>query len=177
MLRVEAWLRATGVVAGPAEERGLTMLRTIQIGFLLLIVALAAPAGADDVTVTLDAADGFVIENNAGTIERLRIDEATGNISRNGVLFVHTTGTDNTFVGAGAGNPATSGVGSNAAFGEDALGANTTGNRNSAFGDAALRSNTTGSRNAAFGETALRPRCRISFWAHSRSKRNNSGLI
>ncbi len=65
-------------------------------------LAFAAPALAADVTVTLDAASGFVIENNAGTIERLRIDEATGNISRNGALFVHTTGSDNTFVGVGA---------------------------------------------------------------------------
>ena len=57
--------------------------------------ALAAPALAADVTVTLPAGDGFVIEDNTGTTERLRVDEATGNISRNGALFVHTTGTAN----------------------------------------------------------------------------------
>ena len=41
---------------------------------------------------TLPAGDGFAIEDNTATIERLRVDETTGNISRNGALFVHTTG-------------------------------------------------------------------------------------
>ena len=59
---------------------------------------------ADDVTVTLDAASGFVVQDNTTTVERLRVDEATGNVSRNGALFVHTTGANNTFVGVGAGN-------------------------------------------------------------------------
>ncbi len=55
-------------------------------------LALTAPARAADVTVTLDAGAGFVVKDNTGAIERLRVDEATGNISRNGALFVHTTG-------------------------------------------------------------------------------------
>ena len=54
--------------------------------------------------VQLPAGDGFVVKDNTGTIERLRVDEATGNVSRNGALFVHTTGVRNTFVGEGAGN-------------------------------------------------------------------------
>ena len=122
----------------------------------LLLLALAAPARAADVTVTLDAGDGFVVEDNTATIERLRVDEATGNISRNGALFVHTTGTDNTFVGDSAGSTATSGLGQNSAFGASALSSNTLGHSNSAFGDYALRSNTTGIRNSAFGKNALR---------------------
>ncbi len=72
-------------------------------------LALAAPAIAADVTFTLDAGTGFVVEDNTATIERLRVDEATGNISRNGALFVHTTGTDSTFVGVGAGNTSATG--------------------------------------------------------------------
>ena len=31
-------------------------------------------------------------------VERLRVDEATGNVSRNGALFVHTTGNASTFL-------------------------------------------------------------------------------
>ena len=77
------------------------------LGILTLLSSLAR---ADDVTVTLDAASGFVIEDNAATIQRLRVDEATGNISRNGALFVHTTGTDSTYVGEAAGNSATTGL-------------------------------------------------------------------
>jgi hypothetical protein len=154
------------------------MLRHPCIGFgsaLLLLSALAAgaPAKAGDVTVTLDAGAGFVVENNASTIERLRIDEATGNISRNGALFVHTTGgSTNTFVGRGAGNLSStggrnSGFGwhalssidsgvSNAAFGEEALSSNTVGNSNSAFGENSLKFNIDGDNNSAFGQDALR---------------------
>ena len=99
----------------------------------LLLLALAAPALAADVTVTLPAGDGFAVKDNTATIERLRVDEATGNISRNGALFVHTTGTDNTFVGEGAGNTSTTGS-DNAAFGGSALSSNSTGIHNSAFG-------------------------------------------
>jgi hypothetical protein len=119
-----------------------------------MILGLAAPAWAADVTVKLDAGSGFVIQNNASA-PRLRVDEATGNVSRNGALFVHTTGTSNLFVGPGAGNLGTSGDGNNTGFGSEALAANTTGYTNSAFGAGALRLNTTGNRNSAFGRNAL----------------------
>ncbi len=51
------------------------MRRTSYLASLFpcLLLALATPAAADDVTVTLDAGDGFVIEDNTGAIERLRI--------------------------------------------------------------------------------------------------------
>ena len=46
------------------------------------ILTLLSPAAlAGDVEVQLPAGDGFVIKNNTGAIERLRIDEATGNVS------------------------------------------------------------------------------------------------
>lgn len=63
------------------------MLRTTPLCFLALILTLSAQAAADDVTVQLPAGDGFFAKNNTGTVERLRVDEATGNISRNGALF------------------------------------------------------------------------------------------
>lgn len=61
--------------------------------FVLMSLALllALPVDAADVTLQLPASDGFVIRDNTGATERLRVDEATGNISRNGALFVHTT--------------------------------------------------------------------------------------
>ena len=119
------------------------------------VLWLAGPAHAADVGVTLGAGDGFSVKNNTGAIERLRVDEATGNVSRNGALFVHTTGSaTNLFVGPLAGGPATTGT-RNAAFGDRALAANTTGQQNAAFGYVALRNNTTGIRNSAFGGYAL----------------------
>ncbi len=72
--------------------------------YLLPLLILAAPALAADVEVELDTGSGFVVQNNGASVERLRVDEATGNISRNGALFVHTTGTNSTFVGPYAGN-------------------------------------------------------------------------
>jgi hypothetical protein len=136
---------------------------------LLLTLVCATYARAGDVSVQLDAGSGFAIKNSSGAIERLRVDEATGNLSRNGALFAHTTGPRSTFVGQEAGL-ANSGS-SNTAFGYEALRSNTTaqgnsafgtqalrannGFRNSAFGALALSSNTTGGGNAAFGATAL----------------------
>lgn len=121
----------------------------------LALVALASNARAADVTLTLGAGNGLSVKNNTGAVERLRVDEATGNLSRNGALFVHTTGANNTFVGFGAGNLATTGTGLNSAFGKGALELNTTGYTNSAFGSRALARNTTGSGNSAFGEGSL----------------------
>lgn len=127
--------------------------RPIAVASLLF---LSVPAFAGDVSVQLDAGAGFSIKNNTGAIERLRVNESTGNISRNGALFVHTTGLANTFVGVNAGNTGTTGVGRNAAFGANALGAVTTGSLNSAVGYNALATNTTGGRNSAVGYAALR---------------------
>ena len=120
------------------------MSRASQLRLPILLLALAAPARAADITVTLDAGAGFSVRDNTGAIERLRLDEATGNVSRNGALFVHTTGTDNLFVGLGAGSTGTTGTGRNTAVGRFALSSNTTGANNSAFGRSALASNTTG---------------------------------
>jgi hypothetical protein len=120
-----------------------------------IALTLAPPVLAADVSVQLDAGFGFSVKNSTGAIERLRVDEATGNLSRNGALFVHTTGANNVFVGEGVGNLATTGYGANTALGDDALLSNTTGCCNSAVGKNALRNNTTGLSNSAFGAAAL----------------------
>jgi len=124
-----------------------------QLLLVSTFLMLPTAAFSADVTVELDAASGFVIQNNGATIERLRVDEATGNISRNGALFVHTTG--GTFVGPNAGGSLNSTGFANSAFGGGTLYYNSTGNRNSAFGSGALYYNTTGNANAAFGDAAL----------------------
>src|SRR6202008_4522135 len=108
---------------------------------LVLVVSPAAYAG--DVSVKLDMGAGFSVKNSTGAAERLRVDEATGNISRNGALFVHTTGPANSslFVGWRAGNPASAGTG-NTGLGYYALSSNTNGYHNVAVGAFGLADNT-----------------------------------
>jgi hypothetical protein len=88
-----------------------------------------------------------------------------------GQRFAHSFGTNNTFLGASAGNTVLTGTnntgvgasallssttgGFNSAFGVNALQFNTMGGSNAAFGINALQFNTTGNNNAAFGESAL----------------------
>ena len=120
-----------------------------------IVFALVAPsARAGDVSVQLDSGAGFSLKNSTGAIERLRVDEATGNVSRNGLLFVHTTGTQNLFVGQAAGNTTLTG-GYNVGIGLNALFKDTSGAFNVAVGRAALASNLTGSFNTAVGYNAL----------------------
>jgi hypothetical protein len=120
-----------------------------------LALFLATASAHADVSIRLDSGTGFVVTNAGGAIERLRVDEASGNVSRNGALFVHTTGSQNLFVGPGAGNASTSGLGGNVAFGTSALQANTTGAFDTAVGALALFSNTTGHSNTAVGRIAM----------------------
>ncbi len=130
---------------------------SIRLCTLVLATALvpAAPTFAADVSIQLDAGSGFSVKGSTGAIERLRVEEATGNVSRNGALFVHTTGENNLFIGPGAGSTSTTGLGGNSSLGHGTLGFDTTGFHNSAFGFAALFANTTGSRNSAAGAQAL----------------------
>src|SRR5216683_1264211 len=80
---------------------------------------------------------------------------SVGVITLGGNRFLHNFGTNNTFLGAGAGNMAMTGTGDNTAVGVSALTANTTGTNNSALGYFALGANTTGHGNSAFGYLAL----------------------
>jgi hypothetical protein len=132
------------------------LTRSLLLTTLGSLALLSSPALGGDVAVQLPAGDGFVVKDNTGAVERYRVDEATGNVSRNGALFVHTTGSDNTFVGVGAGNTGTTGGGRNSAFGQDALSSVASGGENSAFGNDALAANTIGLKNTAVGSGALR---------------------
>jgi hypothetical protein len=130
------------------------MRRVIHMALLLAVTSFPESSRATDATIELGAGDGFVIQNNGGAIERLRVDEDTGNLSRNGALFVHTTGTSNTFVGVGAGNASTSSA-DNTAFGNAALSSVTSGSGNSAVGALSLVDNLGGDSNCALGAGAL----------------------
>jgi hypothetical protein len=77
-----------------------------------------------------------------------------GSIFKGTTRFIHNFGTNNTFIGKGAGNFSMTGL-SNTASGSNALQQNTTGNSNTASGKDALASNTTGSSNSASGAFAL----------------------
>src|SRR5215471_179543 len=81
----------------------------VALALALALAPVARSARAGDVSVQLDSGAGFSLKDNTGAIERLRVDEATGNVSRNGALFVHTTGGSNLFVGPSAGNSAITG--------------------------------------------------------------------
>src|SRR6266851_1693589 len=81
-------------------------------------------------------------------------DPSVGNVLKEGVPFLHNFGTNNTFLGSGAGNFAMTGS-ENTATGNSALSLNTTGSDNTATGFGALGSNDTGQRNTANGRTAL----------------------
>ncbi len=79
---------------------------------------------------------------------------SVGVLTLGGTPFLHNFGTENTFVGASAGNMTMTGT-ANSAFGANALQANTTAQYASAFGDNALAANITGTANSAFGSFAL----------------------
>jgi hypothetical protein len=80
---------------------------------------------------------------------------SVGVITLGSTTFLHNFGTNNTFVGASAGNLTMTSPGNNTAMGATALTANTTGKGQSAFGNAALAATTTGTQNSAFGASAL----------------------
>lgn len=75
------------------------------------------------------------------------INTTMGNIIKNGISFMHNHGTNNTFIGANAGNFTTSGIGRNSGLGTDALSGITNGSNNIAIGYQAGQSLTTGNGN------------------------------
>jgi hypothetical protein len=91
---------------------------------------------------------------NPGNINLTSSSASSGNILKNGSLFLHNFGTDNTFVGLAAGNVTMTGS-YNTANGIQALTTNTTGGANTATGAFALVFNTAGHDNTASGSQAL----------------------
>jgi hypothetical protein len=98
------------------------------------------------------------VNGDIGSTGNLGIGDSTamgGNVLKGGALFIHNFGTNNTFIGKGAGNLTMTGDGNNTAAGSLALTSNTTGSFNIALGANALQFNTTGLSNIAVGVQAL----------------------
>jgi len=136
--------------------RALPAFPSATLAAMLMLLPASATRAADTV-LGLGAGDNLIVQDSTATVTRFGIAESTGNLTRNGQLFVHTTAAisgGSTFVGAGAGNPSTSGS-LNTAFGHEALASNTAGDSNSAFGTRALQLDTGGIYNSAFGSFAL----------------------
>jgi len=123
------------------------------------------PAIASEVNANFNAVATAVNDNAArlttiestvsgGNIVLAPSTATTGNILKGTDPFIQSFGTDNIFIGVGAGNFTTTGM-SNTATGPRALAFNTTGSLNTAIGDDALRGNTTGAGNTAIGEGTL----------------------
>jgi hypothetical protein len=117
-------------------------------------IGTTAPAATLDVNGKADIRDTLTLFPK-GTDLTLAFNGTLGVITLGGTRFLHNFGTDNTFLGAGAGNMTMTGLGANTAVGFSALSANSTGKNNSALGASALSANTTGYGNSAFGYLAL----------------------
>ena len=115
--------------------------------FNLPFPAGAATLGANTFTAT-QTIDTGNLDLDASTT-------SAGNITKNGTLFLHNFGTDNTFMGITAGNTTTFGTGQNVGVGVLALRTNGTGSFNTAAGYKALNANTSGGLNTAVGWSAL----------------------
>ena len=115
--------------------------------FNLPFPAGAATLGANTFTAT-QTIDTGNLDLDASTA-------SAGNITKNGALFLHNFGTDNTFMGITAGNTTTFGTGQNVGVGVLALRTIGTGSFNTAAGYKALNANTSGGLNTAVGWSAL----------------------
>ena len=119
-----------------------------------------APAFAGDgsalTAVAKLSANTFVATQtiDTGNLDLDASTATTGNLTKNGVRFLHNIGNGNTFLGLQAGNFGTTGI-LNSGIGDSALAANTSGSGNTANGAVALTNNTSGGSNTAIGYNAL----------------------
>ena len=112
--------------------------------------------GLDSSAFAQTAANTFTATQtiNTGNLDLDTSTATTGNLLKDGTRFLHNFGSDNTFLGAQAGNFTMTGT-NNTASGALALTATTTGFFNTASGNLALSANTTGISNTASGTLAL----------------------
>jgi len=107
---------------------------------------------------TVDGASGGTINGSIaisnGSLNIDHSDISSGDILKNGTLFMHDHGSNNTFIGSDAGNSMLTGSG-NTGCGASALKINTTGTYNTAVGFEALKANLAGEQNTACGWIAL----------------------
>jgi len=147
----------SGLTGGGAVSLGGTTTLALATNTCAAGSALTAlPAGACTPFAGLGA-NTFTATQTVGAGD-LALPKTTSNasgvITLGGSPFIHNFGTDNAFVGQGAGNFTMTG-GENTGIGLEALSGNTTGNGNAATGFAALGDNTTGGENTGSGDLAL----------------------
>jgi hypothetical protein len=108
--------------------------------------------GVDDVGAVTGGSNTFSGTQtvDAGNVDLDASTAASGNLTKDGVRFLHNFGGANTFLGAGAGNFTMTGTG-NTAEGFNALSGNSTGSNNVAIGVNAGSNATTGSNNIYLG--------------------------
>jgi hypothetical protein len=108
--------------------------------------------GIDDVGAVTGGQNTFTGTQtiDAGNVDLDGSTAVSGNLTKNGVAFLHDFGSANTFLGAGAGNFTMTGAG-NTAVGFNALPGNTAGSDNVAVGANAGSNATTGSNNIYLG--------------------------
>ncbi|RTL06000.1 hypothetical protein EKK58_07245, partial [Candidatus Dependentiae bacterium] len=119
-------------------------------------------AGIRGVTAAIADTSVVSIDSNGqlGTgiiINNINITGSTstgGNILKNGILFIHNTGLNNSFFGLATGNNTLTGT-SNTAVGRSNMTTITSGSSNTSVGESAAFSLTTGARNTAIGTAAL----------------------
>jgi hypothetical protein len=112
-------------------------------------------AGASDTSaVSVSAAGQLGTGEIWNDINLANTSPLQGAILKSGSLFIHNSGTNNTFVGVNSGNRTLTGD-RNTGIGVFALQSNTSGVANTAVGENALQSNTAGPGNTAIGANAL----------------------
>jgi hypothetical protein len=128
--------------------------RIAAVGYAMVAGSVASGGVSSTQLAANLSFTGNVTLSNGDLLLPPTTDGTAGVIDLGGTSFLHAFGTQNTFVGSGAGNFTMSG-GYNVAEGSTALASNTTGRENAALGVVALTSNTTGSYNTAIGYEAL----------------------
>jgi hypothetical protein len=149
---------------------GARSLVVASISVVLPVHALAQSQTPGQITQfdpSLNVVDSVITQDPSGNIgigtttPSAALDVATGdlniagNILKNGTLFIHNFGFQNTFLGEHAGNLMMTTGGFNTGIGTGALNSNTTGSGNTAIGTVALPLNSSGFSNTAIGYGAL----------------------
>ncbi len=156
-LGVRGYVASPGGVAGQFESNnsGGLILRGYGAGVEKFSVDAAGNVVATSFIGSGAALTGITASSTSSLAMPTTTDSVTGVITQNGNPFLHSFGTSNAFLGAGAGNFSMTGA-ENTATGASALASNTTGQRNTAVGVSALLNNTIGEFNTASGFQALK---------------------
>jgi hypothetical protein len=165
------------MICRPHRRTSRLVLALLFLGSGIVYGQTQTPGQVTQFDPNLNVVDSVITQDASGNIgigtttPAAALDVATGdfnlagNLFKAGALFLHNSGSHNTFLGQNAGNPMTTGD-SNTASGFGALFSNTVGNNNTAIGTNALYNNcptfddcvalvTKGTGNTAIGFSAL----------------------